>query len=281
MNDDFVPGEPAPAGAGTDPQIEGAAPAAPEPSQPNPDPSQPEPSGFVFAGRTFATQAEAEAFVMHNLKSQAGRIRAFERRLAESATAPQPQTPQPAPPENNEPQSGFDQTVYDELAAKYGRDAAERYRVDENLKHQRALTDYRIERELAPLREAREAQEIRDRTANLFSQARDVKDPSSGQLLFPEFQSPEASRAVLEIWNRFHPEHALTPAGIRDAVMIYRGSAFTAQTRAGSVPPSRPAPSGGAIPPSPGGSPAGTGRPAPVLGLPRSLQTDALTGERF
>lgn len=203
-------------------------------------------------------------------------MRTLSEQIAKLQTPPPPAQPTvEAPP--------YDRAVYDELARTYGPDKAEAYRLDETQKYEQRKLQESLDARLKPIEEMTQRTEMENRTAALFSRAKEVKGPD-GQLLFPEFSHDEASKAIVEIWTELHPEQAVTPAGIRMAVDIYRGRVALGMSRPLPPPPARPAPSGQSVAPSVGGPGPGSAPGAPhnpATSIPRSLKVDPITGERF
>lgn len=275
----------APAQGSASADLTGEPQVAPQASQGTPEsqvapsePSAPAPQPVVFAGRQFASQSEAERYFEHTLQSAAGRVRALKEQNAKLQTPPTPTTPQPE-------KQPFDREVYAELHRTYGADKAEAYRLEETQKFERARLQQTIDERLRPIEEANQQAQLEARTTELFSRAKTVADPATGQLLFPEFSHDEAAAAIVNIWQELHPEQAVTPAGIRIAVDIYRGRVARGMSRATPPAPARPAPSGQSVAPQSSGQGFAPGT-APtsqhsVTNVPRSVRVDPVTGERY
>ena len=235
------------------------------------------PPPFSFAGRQFASQAEAEQYFQHTMRSAAGRLRTLQDQVAKIQTPP---TPAPQAPVKQP----YDREVYQELARTYGPDKAEAYRLEETQKFEREQLQASLDARLKPIEEATQQAALEARTVELFSRAKTVTD-ASGQLLFPEFSHDEAAQAIVKIWEELHPEQAITPAGIRFAVDIYRGRAARGMARSTPPPPARPAPSGQSVSPQSGGASFAPGTAPssqhPMSAVPRSYKTDPITGERY
>lgn len=227
-------------------------------------------------GRTFASKEDAERAMHHTLRSAKGRIEAAQRQ-----NQPQPA----APPAQSAPALPYDAAVYEELKRTYGEANAERWRLEETAKFNAAQIRKEVDERLAPLEQERAANAQTQKTIVLFSDAKSAVD-AQGNLKYPELSHPQAHRAVLDEWQKLHPEQALTPEGVETAVFLFRGKAASGQMRRSPQPPGRQAPSGQSASPAAGGSPMpGSAAPASAQpkapGIPRYKQVDPLTGEVF
>lgn len=244
--------------------VEVEEPAIPEP------PGEPKP--FMFAGKPFKTQAEAE----HWAKSMEGRYKPVQEKatqtegqlvkaaesargwhaeaqrlqaeIAELRAGKQAEPAAPAP--------GIDWALYADIV-KAANEAGQPEKAHEWLMGQhdalRAADAKTLRDEIARLREEaienprREAEHWAEmeQTAKSLADSLAAQTNPDGTPAFPEFRDGDTARAVGELWRMMgnDPEAALTPQGAVNAVALYR----LAQSM-GTVP-TTPAPS--PLPPDP------------------------------
>lgn len=267
------------------------------PGEPEPEPAAPK---FEFAGKEYASQAEAE----QAFRSVIGRQKHLEQtegqlvKAAESARGwhaeaqrlqaelaamrSQPAAqPEAVKPEAN---TGVDWEMYAEIervAQEAGEPWKARKWLQDQIDAQRSAELAALRDELtAPWREQQaeaEAQAARETAANALTESMAAQTNPDGSPTFPEFRDPNTAREVGALWvslgNR--PEDALTPGGAVAAVALYR---LARSMNLPANPSPAPAP---AAPPAP--NPAALaaaglegGRPmAPAAGVTRAMDPES------
>ena len=272
------------------PQLPEAAPAAsvaPAPPQAPPDasvqpaaqpqatPSAPAASTPIVAfGRQFSTPQELEGYTRHMVKSAEGRFKAQIDEL--KAVVPQAPPPAASPTPEPEPEGAYDVKTYSLIEKQYGQEAAEQYRSLAIAEFQRKVVDEALSRRLAPFEETEEQRRLEGQATALFARAIAATGPN-GQPLIPELKVQAAAEAIVQIWQRLPPEFAMTPEGVWQAAMVYRGAMGSFVT---SPPPPVPPPSGVSIDASHAVTPGfvpGQQRPSTI---PRPSMVNPVTGER-
>lgn len=268
-----VPTQPQATPGAMQPQTENTAPQAPAvPSQP-----------VTLFGRTFESSAQAEDYARHMVRSAENRNKAELERLrsvAMQTNAPQPVQTQPQPQEPPPDDGAYDIQTYMLVKNQYGEEAAEHYRSKAIAASQRTFTEKMLADRLAPFEQNEEQRRVEEHAKGLFSKATEAVG-SNGLPLLPELRNAAEAEAVVKIWQDLPPEFALTPQGVWNAVMSYRGLRSMQTGRPSLPPPSAPPPTGQSVD-SGAGPMVGfqAGQPQ-QNNIPRQSTVNPITGERY
>lgn len=214
------------------------------PDQPFPGEQPPETESFEFAGQTFPSREAAE----QEAKTAFGRVRAAQRensqlqqrleqaeKQAREATqvanawhehatrATRQENPQK--PENQEPEAPWYDTLdwdfVQELAQEKGVQTALYWAMQQMDQRYTGLLDKRLKEALAPHEMRSQQTQMYEQTMGTFNQVAYESD-ESGQYLYPELHDQVSAGDVVRIWATLDRSVAMTPRGVRLAVLEYR-----------------------------------------------------------
>lgn len=203
-----------------------------------------------------ARERDAAAHSASAWKAEHDRVAAELQALKQGKAAPSNE----ATPEQSAPKAGesIDWALFAEIqkvAAERGdpgfanRWLAEQQEAVIQARIEKAINE-RLEKELAPVKEAEQIRYVENHTSNLFaSMAEYVTD--DGSPAFPELQNEEQAADVGRLWHSLGlpPEQALTPQGAMSAVLMYRG--YAAARNSGKTHEAAVAAATQATPPTP------------------------------
>lgn len=72
-------------------------------------------------------------------------------------------------------------------------------------------------KEMEPFRQTDLQMKVMNQAAALFKKVGSTYDEKAGAYVYPELREPEKADQILQIWQTYTPEHAMTPRGVYDA----------------------------------------------------------------
>lgn len=146
-----------------------------------------------------------------------------------------PETGPPAEPETPKEFSIVDVVNYDYLTDKLseaisGGDkksademiASLLVSVEKYVKKSREQDRKGLDEELQGYRDTQLQMKVLQRASALFNEVGKTYDSKAKEYVYPELRDPQKAEQILEIWQTFHPEHAMSPRGVYDAWLEYK-----------------------------------------------------------